>query len=230
VNTFTAPRNPVSAEARGRVRLLWASLEADAARMEAAINRVPQKTRNPTTWKGRVGTERAIQRIVAAMPVAPELRGPQMVLWRYLAPVVALPTVDDADAEPTRPGFIVKAIIAGRRMRPCRPELFGAAFTVHAVGRLLDRSAFRADPTSAMLEAHAALAAVAPMDGDKLFDLDNLEMPAADGAFLATPCRIGPEESPLAVARTWVSTGQTHPQQDRHLAAWTEFLADPVAA
>jgi hypothetical protein len=221
-------RPPVSAEARGRTRAMCATLDATAARIASAIARLPPGGTNPACWKGRVGTARAIDKITRAMPVPPDLYDATMAVWRYLRPVPALPSADPD--EPPRPGVVMMVVIAGRRGRLVRCETFGAAFTLHAVGRLLDRSGFQADPVAAMLEAHAALAAVPPQDGERLFDLRAAELPAAGGAFLASPGRFGPDAAPLAIARTWVAGSQTFPQQDRHLAAWRTLLDQPVAA
>jgi hypothetical protein len=213
---------PVSAEARGRTRAMCAALDATATRIGAGISRLPLRATNPACWKGPIGTARALDRIAGAMPVPPDLRGPAVAIWRYLAPVSTLPSMDPD--ETPKPGVVVMAVIARRRGRMVRCESFGAAYTLHAIGRLLDRSGFRADPIAAMMESHNALTVLPTHEGTQIFDLRNVELPAAGGAFLASPGRFGPDAAPLAIARTWVAGTMTFPQQDRHLEAWRELL------
>lgn len=221
-------RSAISAEARGRVRELAASLDLSSARMAAALERVPAKVRNSANWKGKIGTERAVAKIVSAIPIPPELSCPSKAVWRYLQPVEQLPA---ADAEaPPRSGFIVMAIIAGNKNRLVRAETFGCGYTTHAICRLLDRSCFRVDPAVAMLEAHAALTWLDPADGSQVFDLRNAQLPAAGGAFLVSPGRFGPDGAPLAIARTWLSNDQLFPDQASTSAAWRELIAQPGGA
>jgi hypothetical protein len=75
-------RPEISAEAKGQVR-------------------VPRKVRNPIHWKGPVGRERAIAKIVHALPIQPELRTPQRAVWRFIAPVANLPTLAEEETLPS---------------------------------------------------------------------------------------------------------------------------------
>jgi hypothetical protein len=137
--------------------------------------------------------------------------------------VAALPRANSAEA--ARPGFVVMGLLTCPGGRPRAPETFGVAFTAHAIGRLLDRSGFRADPVAAMLEAHGALTHLDPEDGERIYDLQTtVELPAAGGAFLTTPGRFGPRETPLAIARTWVDGDQLHADQAGKLAKWRALL------
>jgi hypothetical protein len=123
------------------------------------------------------------------------------------------------------------AIIAGslirRQQRIVRVQTFGAAYSCHSIGRLLDRSNFRADPEMAMFESHAALTHVPEDEGHQLFDLKNAQMPAAGGVFLASPGRFGPTASPLLIGRTWLSSDMLYHDQARDLVAWQKLLAHP---
>jgi hypothetical protein len=152
---------------------------------------------------------------------------PTGAVWRFLQPVDALPILGDRENEAPRAGIVVMGMVATRPGRLVRAQTFGIGFSLHALGRLLDRSAFRADPIAAMLEAHNAVAALNLEDGERVFGLAAVELPAAAGAFLATPCRFGSDSIPMAVARTWIAGGQTFPQQDQHLEAWRRLLAGP---
>jgi hypothetical protein len=217
-------KQPISASARGRVRELVASLEISSARMTAALDRVPSAVLNPWTWKGKVGAERAIAKIVAALPIRPELRTPQRAVWRFLQPTVLLPSEEEA----SRSGFLVMTVIASRK-RLVRCETFGAAFTSHSIGRLLDRSGFQSDPIEAMMSAHAALTRLDEDDGYQVFRLQGAFLPTAGGGFLAKPTQFGPEAAPLMLARTWLNADELHDDQSGTLKAWRELLAQPVA-
>jgi hypothetical protein len=215
-------RPPVSNEARGRLRPLLAALEAKAARIASAVARLPPGLKNEALLKGQVGSARAISKIVDAIPAAPDWREPTMALWRFLKPVPSLPSADPN--EPPRPGVVVMAVIAKRRGRPIRCESFGVAFTAHALGRLLDRSGFQADPVTAMLQAHDALCQLPTEAGAALFDLDRAELPAAGGAFLSLPGRFGQAEAPIAVCRTWVAGDMLLGTQNITMARWRDLL------
>jgi len=89
-------------------------------------------------------------------------------------------------------------------MPRCRHDP-GDRAELHAIGRLLDRSGFRADPIVAIFAAHDALLALAPPEGSQVYGLPSVVLPAYNGAFLATTCRTGNNDSPLAIFRTWVN-------------------------
>jgi hypothetical protein len=99
-------------------------------------------------------------------------------------------------------------------------EPFGACFTRHALGRLLDRSGMRGDPIAAMFAAHDALAALPVPEGAAIFDRADFLVPAAGGCFSAAPRVIGARKSPLAVCRTWFDDDALHADQAAHVAAW----------
>ena len=212
---------PISNEARGRLRELTAALETSAALITTALDRVPRKVLNPVHWKGAVGRERAIEKIISALPAAPELRVAGRAVWRFLQPTDTLPHLD---GEKETAGFIMMSIIAGAKNRMVRCETFGCAFSNHSICRLLDRSNFRADPEEAMFTAHSALTWVNEEDGARLFDLKNAQMPAAGGVFLATPGRFGPTCSPLLIGRTWIGKDQLYRDQANDLQAWETLL------
>ena len=88
-----------------------------------------------------------------------------------LVPVAALPVAPGAEAEAPRPGLVMMGVIAGMKKAPCRAHLFGAAFSAHSLGRLLDRTGFQSDPVKAMHAAHDALLALPAEEGNRLFDI-----------------------------------------------------------
>jgi hypothetical protein len=222
------PRS-ISNEARGRVRALMAALEVDAAKMERAAARIPAQVLNGISWKGPIGSARAIQKIVAAMPRPPDLRGPRMVAWRFLSPVGALPTGEGAEAEPPRPGVVMKALVAAHRKPGRRVEPFGFAATLHALHRLCDRSGFAVDPAAAMYAAHDALMSLQTDEGPEVFALSGFPLPTMGGFFLCRPHSVGAGDSPLATGYTWVANDQAHSDQARDVGAW-QRLMDQVAA
>jgi hypothetical protein len=225
---------PISAEARGRLRELWMRLENDARRVERAAISLPKPMLRDLAKKAPLGAERTLARILAAMPLRPFYCDGRSVAFRYLFPVSAVPAADGgapagADGQPA---IVVKAVLinaGGGRPRMTR-ELFGTCFTKHAIGRLLDRSGMRADPTEAMFAAHAALLALGPIMGGALLDgRREIPLPAAGGAFLAAARRVGRDGRwPLCVARTWLDGGQLHDDQAARVAAWG--LSDRPAA
>jgi hypothetical protein len=127
VDTILQTRPPISIQAKGQLRILWAEVEAEAAEMTAAIKRVPLKVRTPSTWKGRTGARRALERICAAMPKPPDRREPGLIVWRFLRPVPTIPIAVGADPDPPQPALVVMAIVAARRSSVCRVQPFGLA-------------------------------------------------------------------------------------------------------
>jgi hypothetical protein len=86
-------------------------------------------------------------------------------------------------------------VIAGMKKAPCRAHLFGAAFSAHSLGRLLDRTGFQSDPVKAMHAAHDALLALPVEEGSRLFDLPGFPLPAGRVHFsrrYAASARIAP--------------------------------------
>ena len=177
----TPPRPPVSAEARGLLRGMLATWEAGAATMARRRGQDPARTLDCPSYKGKVGTARALARIAAAMPRPPDHRKADMLIWRYPQPVDAIPNAAGTEDERPRPGVVIMGVVAGRRARPCRPERFGLAFSLHSLGRLLDRSAFAADVHAAMFECHDALMTLQKPEGTQIFGLGSILLPAAGG-------------------------------------------------
>jgi hypothetical protein len=221
----------ISAEARGRLRVLVALLENDARRIEAATDKLPGRLLRDFERKGHVGAHRALMRVLAGVPIRPFYSEGRSLAFRYLAPAPVIPAaagmpVDQADQQPAVLVKIVMLNAGGGRPRMTR-EPFGIGYTTHALGRLLDRSTFSADPVAAMFEAHDALLVLPPVEGARIFDRAELPVPAAGGAFLTSPRRIGAAEAPLAVARTWINRDLLRDEQDAHLATW-RTLVDQV--
>jgi len=213
---------PISNEARGRTRKLLASLEVDAAKLTKALARLPPRHRDPSTWNGRSGARLAIARIIAALR-PPDHVTKYRAVWRFCQPMATLPSARGANGEPPRAGIMVMAIVAQRLGYPVQPQPFGLAVTSHAISRCLDRSNFEVDPVGAIFSAHNCLLALPPAAGEQVFELADVTLATPGGAFLCTPCRIG-RDAPLAVARTWISRGQTFPDQDTNLALWATLL------
>ena len=217
-----APR-PLSSEARGRLRELWVRLENDARRVERAADALPKVLLRALAFKAEIGRARTLARILAAVPIAPFHCNGRSVVFRYLRPVARVPA---AAGEPDKvadeqPAIVMFAVLLNGAERPrMTREPFGAAFTRHAIGRLLDRSGMRVDPVAAMLEAHSALAALALPEGEAIFDRADFLVPAAGGCFSAAPRVIGARKSPLAVCRTWFDADALHADQAAHVAAW----------
>jgi hypothetical protein len=105
-------------------------------------------------------------------------------------------------------------------------EPFGLAVTRHALERLMDRSGFAVDAVAALCEAHDALLRVDSDTGSRLFDIDRLTLPAGSGGFLCTTRRFGPDNAPLAIARTWIDEDQAKPRQANDLSIWSRFLSN----
>jgi hypothetical protein len=201
--------------------------DADAKRIEAAADRLPPGLARDILRKGKVGSARAMARVLAGLPVHPFHHRGHELAFRYLKPGKDVPPAIDAPVEmrDAQASIAVWGILvnAGGRSRISR-EPFGVCFTAHALGRLLDRSCFAADPTEAMLEAHNALIALGPVEGSQAFNLDDLPVPACNGAFLTSPRRIGPQESPLAVARSWLAGDQLRGGTAASVSMWEAFL------
>jgi hypothetical protein len=222
-----APPVSVSVEARGRLRVLWAQLEAEACRIETAAYNVPRPWLVAAARKGKVGAARAMARIVAGMPVQPFFSERGIAAFRYLKPVAEVPAAigGEFDSGDQQQAIVMQAVLinSGRVGRLSR-EPFGAIFTFHALGRLLDRSGFAADPIAAMFEAHDALLVLPPTEGRKVLDLQHVRLPAAGGAFLATIRHVGTGEAPLVVARTWLSQDQLRDDQAADVSLWHDLI------
>jgi hypothetical protein len=219
---------PISSEARGKLRLVMARIEDDARKVEAATDRIPLPLLRDIALKGRVGAARSLARVLAVMPLRPFYSERGSVGFRYLAPAPEVPpavgaVAADADQQASVVATIIMLNAGGGRPRLSR-EPFGAAFTTHALCRLLERSGFSVDPVQAMFEAHDALLALDPVAGALIFDRERLLVPTQSGGFIMSPRRVGAWASPVAVARTWLDAGQLRDDQDTDLVRWRQLL------
>ena len=101
---------------------------------------------------------------------------------------------------------------------------FGAAFTRHALGRVIDRSGGRVDPMDAMRDGHDAVMRLGMDVGEQVLALPRLIVPTRGGAFLGAP-RAG---SIRFVAATWVGTDQLHDDQEIGITRWRTLLGLPT--
>ena len=206
-----APRRasaaPISAQATGQLRLLWRTLAARSAALDAAAAGVPKEVLRGLRHKGAIGRDRALGRILRAIPANPFQQEFRTVLWRDLVP----------EPEAIRVDLLSVGFGTGRFHR----QSFGLAVSRHALARLLDRSGFVEDPADAILSAHDCLLALTPEDGAAAFELKSLTLPTKHGAFLVTPKAPATDStSPFSMASTWVFSGQTWADQDAEIAAW----------
>ena len=221
----------VSAEASGKLRLLTARLEVEARKIEQAADKVPRRLLRDLALKAEIGRARTLARILAAMPLRPFHCDGRSVAFRYLKPLPAVPAAAGAEAEAPdgQPCVAVFAVLVNSAGRPrMSREPFGACFTRHALGRLLDRSGMRADPVQAMLTAHDELAALGAQRGAETFGQRDFLLPCGGGCFSGRPRKIGSRQSPLFVARTWIDVDMTGADQSERLAEWHR-LADQAA-
>lgn len=214
------PRTAISAEARGRLRALWAHAKADADLIEAAANRVPrQLLRDTRLGLGKRG-EAAVDAIMQLIPIPALVRERRSAAWRFLRP------------RPS-PGPAALQVIVLLLNAPGSPGLwffrYGFAASPHALGRLLDRTRFHADPVQAVLGAHNALFALEHDELVRLLALPDFQLPAGPGCFLVAPDAAS-EQQPAAIARTWVGGDQLFDDQEQHAAAWARLLRSPPPA
>jgi hypothetical protein len=215
-------RAPISAQARGQLRRLFSNLVDDASRIGTAVASIQPSLVTDLQRKGGKGADRARSRLIAKINLPPLASDQRSLAWRFLKPVTALPT-DDRSAPP-RPGVLVQALLLGYSDRPRKAiEPFGLAITLHALGRLLDRSSFAEDPVKAIWNAHDALLALPSEEGSQLFKVANPSLPTGQGAFMARCEYLGRQRSPLAVARTWLPMDMLRDDQDAEMAAWRKL-------
>ena len=214
------PRDPISTQARGQLRQLWIELSADADRIEAAGRRVPATLARDARRKFGRGADRAMAAIERSIPVAamPRARYRRGAGWRFLRPL----------AGSDRPGVAVMLLTLNGEARPgFHVQPFGLTGSLHALGRLLDRTNFRGDPAQALLAAHDRLLDLAPAEGFRLFNLERFLVPAGPGAFLMRTSSVDTEE-PMAVAATWVADDQLFTDQQQDANAWAR-LTQPAS-
>lgn len=216
-------RQPISAEARRRLRAAWADLQADADRILAAWDGIPQLLAMNCLRRGQV-RDRAVRRVVTAMSGAgsPVWQDGPRFGWRVLAPHAEVPGATGVSPHSDRQPAIAVELLAINAGLPKQRASFGMAVTQHALGRFVDRAGDGADTKSAIAKAHDALLTLQPQEAGRALALRNLILPAAGGAFLATPSALA--TGPMVVCRTWVSEEQTHARQDIDLAAWRRLM------
>jgi hypothetical protein len=217
----TITRAPVTAEARGKARLLLAEAAAGAAQMERAFARIPKELMNGRNWRGAKGSERAIQKIRGYMPRPPDLSGNGMRLvgWRYLA---VLPAIPGDEADPPQSCLAVRAIIAQHKKPGRGAELFGLVVSLHAIERAYQRAP-EMDVAAAIFTAHDALLAL-ESEGEQVFALSGFPLPCAGGLFRAQPRHVGPERSPVAICHTFITNDMSHFDQERDAAEWRRLI------
>ena len=204
---------PISAEAQGRLRALYASLGADADRLETAVRRVPRELCQDVRRKFGRGADRALDQVVCRITAPVLARERRYVAWRYLKP-----------APGDRQGVAVMLVTLNAASLPgLHGRTFGLTVTHHALGRLLDRSCFRIDPVQAVVAAHDALLALSPDEGTQLFGLADFMLPTPSGAFLMSPPTTD-YAGPMSIARTWVDADQLDERQERYARAWARVI------
>ena len=206
-------RPPVSAAATGQVRQLCQQLAAEAAQIIAAAEALPPAMVRAALSKNPIRCRQGMRHVERAMPIRPVWVGQRGYAWRFLRPLGD--TIE------------VQAVLLGAKNRPAVSiESFGLNCCRHAIGRLLDRTGFVADPVRALFEAHDALMRLEPDDGRQVFDLPALPLPAAGGCFLTV--REPLDDRPMLSARTWIAADQRYRDQDQSMEIWARFLANDV--
>lgn len=163
-------RRPLSAEARGKRRLLRQQLAADAARLLATA----RSARARTLTEGWVhkrgnGRARAQAHLNALFGLRLRLVNDRYLGWLFLKPGGRVVMEDDA----ADPGLgqdcvavhaLLAGLLPGRVTAGISSCIWALGITDHAIGRLLERSP-RADPVAVMIAAHDALMRAGPCDG-----------------------------------------------------------------
>jgi hypothetical protein len=210
-------RPPISAQARGALRVLWSDLARKAALVRQAVAAVPPAMAAAAVRKG-VGSTSAMMRVAARIPLPILTHARQRCVWRFLEPHPEEP-----------PALTVMAVLAGAADRPALViESFGMAASRHALARLFDETAGQADLVAAIIEGHNYLCALPPIEGEKVFALRNVTLPAADGAFLLEGRGRDASGLPMVFCKTWVSRDQFHFGQECDHAAWANFIASVI--
>jgi hypothetical protein len=222
---FHQPRQtqPVSTAARIAVRRLFVNLEADAATFEAAFHRVPATLLDGSKWKGAVGSARAMDRIIRHAPRPPDYRDTKTIMWRYLKPLLSIPG-DNEDNPPQR-CLVMCAIIATYKKMYRTTNLFGTAWAEHSIARLCERGGPDLDILAVLFECNDNLMILGKDDGDRVYELPSLTVPAGPGFFIAYPRHVGPEHSPLCVCRTWYADEMKSGARVADAEAWRVLTA-----
>jgi len=173
-------------------------------------------------FKGSAGRRRALLRILASMRCRPTFidNAGRYVCWRYFGPQATI-LVGDEDKQDS--ALIVSALVIGlARGRPaCQGVPWGLVINSHALGRLLQRTGFKADPVATMIEAHTALLAVPAGVAQAMVDEADWAVPAAGGAFLTTVRLVDHDGEAIALltAETWIGDDWLKPDQRAQCAA-----------
>lgn len=202
---FSAPRlpsspsgavRPISAEARGRRRLLRGRL-ADAAErllLEACSPRARALAEAWTHKRGR-GQARTLGHIRSLLSPMARLHSIEKdcLVFRYLRPSSRIVLTDDAsDPGLGQDGISVRALLV--RADAIRTNHWHLEFSDHCIGRLLERSP-RADPVAVMLNAHDQALRMADF-------ADEFWLPAGDwGAFACEALFGTAEDDPNTLVR-----------------------------
>lgn len=215
-------RIPVCAQARGEVRQLRHRLGTEADTLAKAASKLSPEVVAVLAFKGSAGRMRALQRILASMLARPTFidNADRYVCWRYFRPQATV-LVGDEDKQDS--ALIVSALVIGlARGRPTRYEMpWGLVINSHALGRQLQRTDFKADPVTTMLEAHNALLAAPAGVAQTMVDEVDWAVPAAGGAFLTTVRLVDHDGEAIALltANTWIGDDWLKPNQRAQCAA-----------
>ena len=205
---------PTSVEARGRLRILRTALDAGTKALVASSEAVPRDMLRAVRHKTNKGRAAAMMQILRLMPEAPLHTEKRAALWRMFVP--------DGDA------IVVEALAFGAfGTGGWTRRHFGLRFEFHSLARLLDRSGFKVEPLAAMAQAHNALLALTPSEGDAAFALADITLPGGPGVFLATPDPRGLDsDEPRARVKTWLSSEQLRTDDERERMLWGQLVDD----
>ena len=212
---------PMSTEALAATRRLMTGIEADALAVEQAFAQIPVALLDGARWKGDVGSQRGIDRLIKAAPREPDYRGRRVVAWRYAA---VLPAVPGDDGRPVQRCVVIKGVIAQHKKSYRPPSLFGIAFTAHAISRLYQRAGLNIDAMAALFEGHSALATLNANEGEAVYALSEVVLPAGAGFFIGKGRIVGKERSPLLVARTWIANEMETGRRISLAESWRALL------
>ena len=218
----------MSAEATGQVRLARAAIDAKHRSVIRAFGCLPESVGFGIGYKRNAGFQRALDRLLSAMPIPPYAIYDRVVVYRTLRCTHAPLANDNHDFVEVA----ALAIGAPDGMPTHRDAPWGLLVSSHAMGRLWERAhPHLQDPSvdfaSAILGAHDTLLEcpyevfAAARNGEDARWI--LPVPAADGGFL---CKVSlvthqydGDTIPIIQALTFLSTSQFYPDQDAQAAA-----------
>lgn len=197
-------------------------LDTEADALAKAASKLSPEVVAALAFKGAPGRMRALHRILASMPSPPTFidSAGRYVCWRYFRPQATV-LVGDEDKQDS--ALIVSALVIGlARGRPTRYEMpWGLIVSSHALGRLLQRTGFKANLVSTMVEAHSALIAAPAGVGQTMVDEADWAVPTVGGAFLTTVRLLNDTSEAIALltAKTWIEDDRLKPNQRAQCAA-----------